>query len=76
MAQTETQPCECENVCHDPESRTVSGKRILSPNGNPGHDYGIKFFPRFLRKVKTAYGTFNVCTHCAEDCQAAWEINA
>jgi len=53
--------CQCEHESH-------FDKKVYSPNGNPNHKYGVKYFSRFMRTVKTDYGTFRVCKHCAEDC--------
>lgn len=60
--------CECENVCHFDANEG-------SPNGNPGHLYGIKFYGAYMRTVRTSYGEFRVCKDCAEDCLAVNPIN-
>lgn len=56
-----TRPCECEHISHLDLSKR-------SPNGNPNHKYGVKFFPRYLVEVKTPWGTYTVCNGCSEDC--------
>ena len=53
--------CECEHISHFGS---------LSPNGNPTHKYGVKYFERYMTTIKTKYGTFRVCKACAEDCLA------
>lgn len=70
---TEEMPrmCECENIAHDPESSTGSGDRVMTPNGNPGHDYGREFCPSYLVNVKTTFGTLELCEDCAKDCAPA-----
>jgi hypothetical protein len=56
--------CECEHAAHfDRTART--------PNGNPGHDYGVGF--AIGVKISTPYGTFRVCESCARDCHSAPE---
>ena len=63
-----TRSCECEHLSHDPESFGTSGQRTMTPNGNPGHDYGAKFSIGYLSAIKTDYGTFVVCVDCSNDC--------
>lgn len=58
---SEQRPCQCEHISH-------FDKNEKSPNGNPNHRYGVKFFERYLVKVETAFGVFEVCKGCAEDC--------
>jgi hypothetical protein len=53
--------CQCEHESHH-------GSDKLTPNGNPGHRYGVRFWPEYLINVKTIYGDFQVCKDCAEDC--------
>lgn len=57
--------CQCEHACHMHDEG-----RKLSPNGNPGHVYGKKFYERALTHVKTPFGVFTVCPDCAQDCYA------
>jgi hypothetical protein len=54
--------CECEHAAHfeDEQART--------PNGNPGHKYGVRFAPRAMHVAKTTGGTFTVCRDCFTDC--------
>ena len=53
--------CECEHAAHfDSDKRT--------PNGNPAHRFAVRFHSLALTKVKTPYGTFNVCPDCQKDC--------
>lgn len=64
-----TQACQCEHASHfwgDGEPR------VNTPNGNPNHRYGVKYFPRHLHSVSTPYGTFIVCSGCASDCYAEY----
>lgn len=42
-----------------------------TPNGNPGHKYGVRFHELAVVNVKTPYGTFRVCRDCADDCLAS-----
>lgn len=53
--------CQCEHTAHIAE-------RAMTPNGNPGHRYGVNFFDTNLTTVKTPYGTFRVCRDCRADC--------
>lgn len=64
---SEQRPCQCEHGSH-----FLNGDygATQTPNGNPGHAFGIKYFERYLRIVKTTYGRFEVCKDCAEDCLA------
>jgi len=52
--------CECEHIAH--------ASKQLTPYGNPGHTYGVKFSTSYMEKIKTPSGTFNVCKDCARDC--------
>ena len=61
-----TIPCECEHECHFPSTDGKNWSR--SPNGNPGHKYGSKHFPRGMRAIETDNGTFLVCSDCVVDC--------
>lgn len=54
--------CQCEHISH-------LDKNEKTPNGNPGHKYGAKFYD--LRSVKTPYGIFHVCADCENDCAVA-----
>lgn len=76
--------CQCEHICHTTQlerglvTPDPLGKypHSLSPNGNPGHFYGIKFFERYLQTVHTPHGDFELCQDCAKDCavQAAVDL--
>jgi hypothetical protein len=61
MSNTTLYPCECEHVSHFEHDKR-------SPNGNPTHKYGQKFYEHHMTIVKTEYGTFHVCKDCANDC--------
>jgi hypothetical protein len=58
-----TRPCECEHICHFEKDKR-------SPNGNPGHNYGIKFVERKMQEVKSTLGLHSTfyCMDCANDC--------
>jgi hypothetical protein len=56
--------CQCEHAAHFPDDWEVQ----VTPNGNPGHKYGVAFLPAAIRTVQTTYGAFNVCRDCAADC--------
>jgi len=61
--------CQCEHECHLSVQDLDEGeRRKLSPCGNPGHGRSIKFYEHRLVEVKCIYGTFKVCSGCAEDC--------
>jgi hypothetical protein len=62
MSALVTRHCECEHVAHS------RNREHLTPNGNPGHKYGVRYALSYLVKVKTTYGTFEVCKDCADDC--------
>lgn len=62
-----TDRCQCEHIAHTNRDRLP---RPTTPNGNPGHGYGVKFREHYLGKVDTPLGTFVVCKDCAEDCLA------
>lgn len=53
--------CECEHRSHFKDSGE------LSPNGNPGHKYGVHY-QRGMVAVKTGFGTIIVCEDCNTDC--------
>jgi hypothetical protein len=56
--------CECEHVCHFHDDG-----RQLSPHGNLGHLYGVKFALHYLREITVpGAGTFIICRDCANDC--------
>lgn len=55
----ETKTCQCEHVAHFEHERRT-------PNGNPGHDYGVQFAT--VIRVATDYGVFAVCLDCWRDC--------
>lgn len=55
--------CECEHAAHGGPDFPA---QTHTPHGNPGHDYGAKFYTLF--PVKTDYGTFRVCQDCKTDC--------
>jgi hypothetical protein len=57
------EPCRCEHIAH-------TAREARTPNGNPGHSYGVRFSPSLLRDLKTPYGVFRVCADCADDCLA------
>lgn len=59
-------PCECEHAAHFFDE----GPRQHTPHRKPGHRYGTHFMLRVLSPLKTAYGTFTVCSDCASDCLA------
>ena len=65
-----TRPCECEHVAHFHDS----SEQELTPNGNHGHKYGVRFAEHFITPVRTVMGTFNVCKDCAGDCYAEMRI--
>lgn len=54
--------CECEHLCHFKE------ENFLSPNGNPGHEFGAKFNSDLMAITATTYGHFTVCPDCTKDC--------
>ena len=56
--------CECEHIAHFPEEKRKT------PNGNPGHRYGQKFFEETMVNKGTEHGKFLVCKDCANDCLA------
>lgn len=67
-----TSPCECENAAHFADCVTTSGKRLMTPNGNPGHDYGADFNADQLKPAFIeGFGTFTVCSDCFDDCHRA-----
>lgn len=57
-------PCQCEHIAHFHEEKK------LTPNGNPGHEYGQMFAESYLVDKGTPYGKFIVCKDCASDCLA------
>ena len=57
--QAEHKACACEHVAHFETGR-------FTPNGNPGHTYGVRFAQ--LVHVATVFGSFAVCADCARDC--------
>lgn len=59
----ETKACECEHAAHFHDEG-----RQLTPNGNPGHKYGVKYALSYIEPRKTVNGTFHVCRDCARDC--------
>ena len=60
MAQVQ---CECEHIAHN-------DRHWLTPNGNPGHNYGARFAPEYTTHVQTTYGKLKVCLDCYFDCCA------
>ena len=54
-----TASCQCEHICHF--------GRKHSPNGNPGHKYGMKYAISYLVRLNAS---FTVCKDCAKDCHA------
>lgn len=61
MIKTASSPCQCEHVAH-------FERHLFTPNGNPGHSYGVNFLTEWLQTVPTTYGPFTVCPDCARDC--------
>lgn len=59
---TNTAPCECEHISHFWEENK------LTPLGEIGHPFGMKFFDKHLHQVRTPDGTFFICTRCKDDC--------
>ena len=72
----QTHACDCEHACHFPcacEDATHTSC-VSSPNGNPGHRYGVRFARDRMESVSTIYGTMLVCPDCAEECLAAASV--
>ena len=55
--------CQCEHIAHVKKDKRT-------PNGNPGHRYGVDFNTLYITTVKTHYGTFTICRDCERDCIA------
>lgn len=49
--------CQCEHAAHF--------DKTLTPNGNPGHAYGVDFYQDQLVRVSPSY---ELCKDCASDC--------
>ena len=68
--------CQCEHAAHFANSTAVT------PNGNPGHRYGVRFFLSYLETFSTPYGTFLICLDCKQDCagvgpgRTSWEAGS
>ncbi len=58
----QTAVCNCEHAAH------FDQPEIKTPNGNPGHEYGVKVALAYLTAIETTYGAFTVCENCATDC--------
>jgi hypothetical protein len=63
--------CECEHAAHLDKTHT-----ILTPNTDPGHRYGMAFYPHCMVTVQTPYGKFRVCQSCAADCYQGFPVVA
>lgn len=62
--------CECEHISHM-FKKGDRGNHPHTPNGNPGHIYGVAYYPWFCQPTHTTGGTFNLCKWCREDCHAS-----
>lgn len=66
LAEVAKHACECEHIAHQP--REKGQLRSTTPNGNPGHKYGVQYFNHAIVQVQTTWGKFWVCRDCAADC--------
>lgn len=60
--------CQCEHRAH-----AAQPHNWMTPNGNPGHKYGVAFDRQQVVEVKTPFGRFTVCKDCAADCLAEFK---
>lgn len=56
--------CQCEHNAH-------SSELAVPPSGHPMHRYGARCE---VTPVRTTYGTFNLCAHCATVCMAGYLV--